>query len=361
MKVSMLAGIAGLALCSGAFAQIQQAAPARATTPLAYAKATVRNGVVTKVGEWQSYGQGYGARGVGTLRFDTFGPDQSADSDSGRRPVTSATCQAAGLGDGYRWYFGPTANNSHFGHQYQFDDGTATGTATLSNLDVSWYMGAAFDGSGSRLPLVMGVFFYSDTPADPDAECVAPATDGIGYLFDFGMMASGGWYTNINGLEVDGTTISANGTYEVWLAESYNADTNEITPAGVTYPAQPFLYGTPDGRGEEGPGRQGINQMDDDAPLDGTFDTLNECYPYNYGLCPDPLSAALGVWTGDGAAPCLVDWNQDGFVDFFDYDDYVNCFETGTCVGHDTADYNGDGFVDFFDYDDFVNAFENGC
>jgi hypothetical protein len=58
---------------------------------------------------------------------------------------------------------------------------------------------------------------------------------------------------------------------------------------------------------------------------------------------------------------CPSDFNCDGFVDFFDYDDYVNCFESGTCAGGGTADFNGDGFVDFFDYDDYVAAFEAGC
>ena len=61
------------------------------------------------------------------------------------------------------------------------------------------------------------------------------------------------------------------------------------------------------------------------------------------------------------SAACAPDFNGDGFLDFFDYDDYVNCFETGTCGGGRTADFNGDGFVDFFDYDDFVGAFEAGC
>jgi hypothetical protein len=54
---------------------------------------------------------------------------------------------------------------------------------------------------------------------------------------------------------------------------------------------------------------------------------------------------------------CFVDFNCDGFLDFFDYDEFVTAFETG-----DTrADFNGDGFLDFFDYDDFVGAFEAGC
>ena len=64
---------------------------------------------------------------------------------------------------------------------------------------------------------------------------------------------------------------------------------------------------------------------------------------------------------GGGAPACIADFNADGFVDFFDYDDYVNCYETGVCPPGRTADVNGDGFADFFDYDDFVAGYELGC
>jgi hypothetical protein len=57
---------------------------------------------------------------------------------------------------------------------------------------------------------------------------------------------------------------------------------------------------------------------------------------------------------------CAADFNCDGFLDFFDYDQFVECYETEVCGGG-TADFNADGFVDFFDYDDFVAAFESGC
>ena len=56
--------------------------------------------------------------------------------------------------------------------------------------------------------------------------------------------------------------------------------------------------------------------------------------------------------------PCPADFNGDGFLDFFDYNDFVTAFEIGGAL---EADFNGDGFVDFFDYDDFVAAFEAGC
>jgi len=55
---------------------------------------------------------------------------------------------------------------------------------------------------------------------------------------------------------------------------------------------------------------------------------------------------------------CPADFNCDGFLDFFDYDAFVDAFETG---GGLEADFNGDGFVDFFDYDEYVTAFESGC
>jgi hypothetical protein len=54
---------------------------------------------------------------------------------------------------------------------------------------------------------------------------------------------------------------------------------------------------------------------------------------------------------------CPVDFNFDGFVDFFDYDDFVAAFEGGNPL----TDFNNDGFLDFFDYDDYVGAFEAGC
>jgi hypothetical protein len=54
---------------------------------------------------------------------------------------------------------------------------------------------------------------------------------------------------------------------------------------------------------------------------------------------------------------CPADFNADGFIDFFDYDRYVDAFETGTAG----SDFNRDGFIDFFDYDAFVGAFEAGC
>lgn len=52
----------------------------------------------------------------------------------------------------------------------------------------------------------------------------------------------------------------------------------------------------------------------------------------------------------------MADFNNDGFADGFDYDDFVTAYEDGVA----SADSNFDGFVDGFDYDDFIAAFESG-
>jgi hypothetical protein len=54
---------------------------------------------------------------------------------------------------------------------------------------------------------------------------------------------------------------------------------------------------------------------------------------------------------------CRADFNNDQFVDFFDFADFVDAFEAGL----PSADFDGDGFVDFFDFSGFVEAFEQGC
>jgi hypothetical protein len=70
--------------------------------------------------------------------------------------------------------------------------------------------------------------------------------------------------------------------------------------------------------------------------------------------CGFDIALALGT-------VCEADFNLDASVDFFDYDDFVQCFEGGTCPIGRQPDFNADGTVDFFDYDDFAIAFELSC
>ena len=78
---------------------------------------------------------------------------------------------------------------------------------------------------------------------------------------------------------------------------------------------------------------------------------------------PAPLGFISVVYSPTSVTISYVpgDYNGDGFPDFFDYDEFVQCFESGICPPGTDADFNRDGFVDFFDYDAFVVAFESGC
>lgn len=78
------------------------------------------------------------------------------------------------------------------------------------------------------------------------------------------------------------------------------------------------------------------------------------------------VNGTCGNATSDTASLTIIrccpgDFNRDGAVDFFDYDDFVVCFEGTSCPSGTTADFDGDGTIDFFDYDAFVVAFEQGC
>ncbi len=73
------------------------------------------------------------------------------------------------------------------------------------------------------------------------------------------------------------------------------------------------------------------------------------------------LMANALLFAASAGAACRPDFNGDGFLDFFDFDEFVACFEGGSCPPGKSGDYNDDGFADFFDYDEFVADFEAGC
>jgi hypothetical protein len=72
------------------------------------------------------------------------------------------------------------------------------------------------------------------------------------------------------------------------------------------------------------------------------------------GINPSGNSDA---WIATLPRPCDADFNQDGFIDFTDFDAFVEAFEAGDAI----ADFNSDGFLDFTDFDAFVASFEAGC
>lgn len=76
------------------------------------------------------------------------------------------------------------------------------------------------------------------------------------------------------------------------------------------------------------------------------------------GVINTPSMGGFGTYTAPG---CIADFNFDAFIDGFDYDEFVTCFEGFGCPPGRDPDFNGDGFVDGFDYNYFVELFEEGC
>jgi endonuclease/exonuclease/phosphatase family metal-dependent hydrolase len=69
---------------------------------------------------------------------------------------------------------------------------------------------------------------------------------------------------------------------------------------------------------------------------------------------PDQPSRQVSL---TGRVWCAADFDRSGFVDFEDYDSFVEAFEAGT----NDADFDGSGFVDIVDFSEFVLRFEVGC
>ncbi|MDX2118339.1 MAG: GC-type dockerin domain-anchored protein [Planctomycetota bacterium] len=73
--------------------------------------------------------------------------------------------------------------------------------------------------------------------------------------------------------------------------------------------------------------------------------------------CNGLFGSGSGMTAVQSRPPCPADFNNDGFLDFTDFDGFVAAFEAGSGSG----DFNADGFIDFTDFDAFVAAFEAGC
>ncbi len=73
--------------------------------------------------------------------------------------------------------------------------------------------------------------------------------------------------------------------------------------------------------------------------------------------CMSEESCQWNVALTFAAEPCDADFNEDGFLDFSDFDDFAAAFE----AGESAADFDGDGFLTFEDFDAFVAGFDAGC
>lgn len=269
---------------------------------------------------------------------------------TGERRITEVTSRVGDLVWGYdpnvdnSGFYAPTWGDGGYGWNDTeiWDSGALNGDATIDGVQV-WYQAGGTQPADSTFPLAFAVsddyqicaglyptltsgVFGIDAPADP----------AFSWIIDIDLA---GFEFNLTAGHDFGYGLFAD------VAAAVDGAGNPVTlgPTGLII----------------------VNDNPTTAP--GAVDAFE-------GLDVD--AAGAGCWffggapfaqfyfnlygTGGGSG-CPADFNGDGFLDFFDYDDFIACFQDGICPPGKDADFNGDLFVDFFDYDDFVAAFEAGC
>lgn len=71
----------------------------------------------------------------------------------------------------------------------------------------------------------------------------------------------------------------------------------------------------------------------------------------------NPVAANRPALTVRFIPPCPIDYVADGMIDFLDYLEFLNRYDSQD----PSADLNHDGMVDFADYLEFLNLYDGGC
>lgn len=273
------------------------------------------------------------------------------------------------------------------------DSSRAFGTVSFENGTFTRVSTAAFTVDGMAFDAIRGVFWVCGT--DRTLAWIDPVTGRVTVV---GLL--NGTSRSAAGLAFDAATDTLYGIVQVGgRLMRINTSTATVTPLGTPGgnnvgglefdPATRTLYGIDDApagsrlvRIDPATGLQtvigalgsgifdcnGLGYNPEDGRLytidAGTEQLLTINATTGRATVVGPTGTTWGGNYGLGAVVttgCPADFNRDGFLDFFDYDAFVDCFEGGTCPTGSTADFNADGFSDFFDYDAFVEAFEAGC
>jgi hypothetical protein len=270
-------------------------------------------------------------------------------------PGVEALLVYPNLGDGT---FGPYES-----HLYDIVPNFQTAPGAFAWVDIDR------DGDHDLLAATLGFFVYRNTNHQLEAPVplgTSPDTI-VNYSFDaFGPTIADfdldGDLDFFGIAGVGGVTSPAvffnngDGTFTERIAmQRYRNSTQSLAMGDIDHDGKPDFLVRPDGYGDL---YVHLN-LHADAPA------AEDC---NANGVPDSCDLADGTSAdanADGvpdecSPPCPADFNADGFLDFFDYDAFVACFEGSGTPGCG-ADFNDDGFADFFDYDAFVAAFEVGC
>ncbi|QOI99362.1 MAG: hypothetical protein HRU70_02190 [Phycisphaeraceae bacterium] len=190
-----------------------------------------------------------------------------------------------------------------------------------------------------------------------DLNGVNSTNNGWVYLIDLG--GTGREFT-VSGRDEDGDGRTDFGFYYQFLQ---NQDTDERNPVPVprSYIGPQLVLGL-DGGGSGFPFAYGTEDAFDWFNAVGQVSGLPINYHSTRSFGGVPWSDFYMELYGSLTGPrCPADFNDDGFVDFFDFAAFVDCFEGFECPPGRDSDFNRDGFVDFFDFQDYVDAFDAGC
>jgi hypothetical protein len=372
-KTCLLAVAAGMACCSVALAKppIEQLRQGPEIQPISMAKVARVNGKVVLASEWLPYTGGSNTRSpqINVPAFDAFGrePGTAPFGTAGTHcPASCVLPNGQTVDNGIRWYFGSTYHNPNTIEDMQ--DCACPPGSIISEVDLGFFWSTTGECYIVYFPFEEVMAFDVGTGLCTDPSALTPTGNGV--AFYYGALAGSTsfyYYSRPTGVEVLGVALPStddNGDASGFADGSYQQIfASAVTSSGITLapgPCQPMLWGTSTngtGPADCRPGHNNADSYDDDGPTDGVHSNPGECYDYTFGLCPDPM----GKDNGFCYLRCPADYNNDGFVDGIDADNFNNTFEGAGPLPQSCADLNGDCFVDGIDADYFNNEFESAC
>jgi hypothetical protein len=338
--VALLAALAGASVAVASDDLIQAVGPIQRLTPVSV------NGI--------PYTGGMTTRGT-TVLFSNLEPPFFTTGSAARQGMLDDSS-----------FIAIPADSVSIGDPILGVDGPVLTNATVNTCEFSLFL------TGFTAPTAVEVFvFFHDIDVlasldDPYFLAADPVLGGFRVRFDAPAPQAGNTIFTSGPVDLTAFGAQFNIPNTVWAVSTFyrtGTDINDPNPWNTIATAWAFglAAGNANTVGGEGPtvgGSASFYVRDTDN--NGLF-TQGGAGPNENRVFANPNYAnTFLALTGTGETACpSADFNADGFVDFFDYDDYVACFEGAGAPGCN-SDFNGDGFVDFFDYDAFVFAFE-GC